>query len=135
VQEGKEAVSLIDSGILTGLSVGFDVVKVETERRGGDGPKGYEVDRIIEANLAECRNCSFPAIDGARILSNRNSTAAATFAVTESNGKRERLQRGDFVRLATFTRGRVEPDLLAEDAQHPGARAELQRILGGNLRR
>ena len=27
------------------------------------------------------------------------------------------------------------PDLLAEDAQHPGARAELQRILGGNLRR
>jgi len=118
VQAGAETISNIDSGILTGLSVGFDVIKVETEKRGGEGAAGYEVDRIVEGRLREVSVCTFPAIDGARIQAS-DSTASntlTTFAVNDGEPSQERLCAGEHVRLATFFfKGRrVRPNLSVE---------------------
>lgn len=102
VQAGAEVISNIDAGILTGLSVGFDIVKVESEKRGGEGAKGYEVDRITEARLREVSVVTFPAISGARIKASDAVDNITTFTVTDGESNQERLQEGDRVCLATF---------------------------------
>jgi len=118
VQAGAEAISNIDAGILTGLSCGFDVIKVETEKRGGEGAAGYEVDIIKEARLRECSVVTFPAISGARInASDLTASNAVTFAVIDDEPRQERLSAGDHIRLATFmprAPTRVRPNLSVE---------------------
>ena len=130
--------------MITGLSVGFNVTKVEVEKRGGEGAKGYEVDRIVEGKLSEVSTVSFPAIPGARIKNSGDATESdglATFAIIDGKGSEGcdvRLHEGDFVRLATFASiptapiERVRPNpkaVLSEDEKHPGARDALMCIL------
>jgi len=132
VREGAEIISNIDAGILTGLSCGFDVDVVETERRGGKGASGYEVDIIKQATLRECSVVTFPALDGARIENSVPRDAAVAFAVIDGDSPREQLRAGDHLRLATFPATRVRPvkrERLAEDDLHPGARDELVKLL------
>ena len=155
VQTGKEVDSNIRNGVLTGLSVGFDVIKVETEKRGGEGAKGYEVDRVVEARLREVSVVSWPAIDGARINASDSTVSnAVTFAVNDGDSPREHLQEGDCIQLATFfspgkrirpnpstendTLAEVQPQEIVEltdDEKYPGAREALERILNGDIRR
>lgn len=114
VQSGKEVDSNIRQGVLTGLSVGFDIVKVEMEKRGGEGARGYEVDRITEAKLSEVSVVSFPAIEGARINASVSNPTLTTFAVNDGDAPRKHLQAGDRVMLATYavtiTPPRVRPN-------------------------
>ena len=154
VQAGAEVDSNIRNGVLTGLSVGFDVIKVEIEKRGGEGAAGYEVDRIVEAKLREVSCVTFPAIDGARINASESSNSLTTFAINDGAPSQVRLAAGDSVMLATFlSRGKrirpnpsTENDTLAEvqpqeiveltdDEKYPGAREALERIINGGIRR
>ena len=154
IQSGAEVDSNIRNGVLTGLSVGFDVVKVETEKRGGEGARGYDVDRIVEAKLREVSCVTFPAIDGARINASESSNSLTTFAINDGAPSQARLAAGDSVMLATFfSRGKrirpnpsTENDTLAEvqpqeiveltdDEKYPGAREALERIINGGIRR
>jgi len=129
VQAGKEVDSNMRNGVLTGLSVGFDVVKIETEKR-GEGPRAYEVDRIVDAVLREVSAVSFPAIDGARVENSATDPdAAITFSI-EGNPA-ERLSAGDHIRLATFPHAvkRIRPNAPALENDYPQTRAELMRII------
>jgi len=139
VQAGAECDSNIRHGVLSGLSVGFDVNRVEIEKR-GEGPRAYEVEVITDATLKEVSAVSFPAIDGARVQNGKpiDPAAAVTFSVLGHDGvAQERLHAGDHVRLATFPArgpGRTRPrPQLAEDQKYPGAHAELMRILAMKL--
>ena len=129
IQSGAEVDSNIRNGILSGISVGFDIIKVEIEKRGGEGAAGYEVDRVVEAKLRECSIVTFPAIDGARINNASDaSNALTTFAVNDGAPRRERLAAGDSVMLATFlSRKRIRPQLAA--GKYPAARQALENII------
>lgn len=129
-QVGKECISNLEHGILTGLSVGFDVVKVETEKR-GEGAGSYETDIVKKAKLAECSLVSFPAIPNARI---ENGALAKGGAVTFSiigDENREHLSTGDRVQLATYARiGASAPRVRPErQTEYPQLRRALQAIL------
>jgi len=130
VQAGKEVDSNMRNGVLTGLSVGFDVVKIETEKR-GEGPRAYEVDRIVDAVLREVSAVSFPAIDGARVENSAiDPDSAITFSIEGNPAAHQRLMAGDHIRLATFPHAikRIRPQL-AEDEKYPRLREALNRII------
>jgi len=66
IQAGAEILSNIKHGILTGFSVGFDIIETET-RKEGEGPGSYEVEVITKAKLHEVSIVTFPAIASARV--------------------------------------------------------------------
>jgi len=135
VQAAAEMSSLLTNEIVTGLSVGFDINRIEIEKR-GEGPRAYEVEVIKEATLKEVSCVVWPAIEGARVQNGKSidPDTAITFSVLGVGGAaQERLQAGDHMCLATFARSRphrIRPrQPLSEDEQYPQLRAELNRIL------
>ena len=64
-RDGDEALTLIEDGVLDGLSVGFTPVK------GGDRRKGNLVERI-EVKLREVSAVAFQAYPGAKVLAVRS---------------------------------------------------------------
>jgi len=128
VQYGAEAISNIERQVVTGLSVGFRideyVIRVE-----GEGENRTEIERITRGTLREVSTCAFPAIDGARILSDQPNSVT-TCAVVDGEGETRRLQVGDFMRLATFTPATRGVQLSADNmADIRRANAALDRFL------
>jgi HK97 family phage prohead protease len=60
VQRGRELASLLDSGGLDGLSIGFRTVTA----RAGDGPRSR---KLLAVDLWEISLVTFPMLEGARV--------------------------------------------------------------------
>jgi len=75
VMEGRELMSLIQTGVLTAFSVGFDVQDVAVETR-GEGRGKYEVEKVTRATLRECSVVTFPALSDAKITEYDDSESA-----------------------------------------------------------
>lgn len=60
VQQGREAYALLKQGALSGLSIGYSVVRDETDSKSG-------VRRLFEVRLYEASLVTFPAADSARV--------------------------------------------------------------------
>lgn len=136
VRKGAEAISNIEHGILTGLSVGFSIMKSEI-REEGEGPRAYEVTRVVEAELSEVSCVTWPALDGARIQNAKGSAkeGVVTFAIEQMNEGRRNLKPrdadGELVRLATFApirRARVTPASATQEQLAQVSR-ELDKLL------
>ena len=133
VQAGAECSSNIKAGVLSGLSVGFDINRVEIQKR-GEGARSYEVEVITDATLKEVSCVTFPALDDARVEnSDIDPDAAITFTIEGHHAmSQERLMAGDHIRLATYPARpkRIRPSkVMSEDEQHPGARDALTNLL------
>jgi uncharacterized protein len=60
IERGREVLSLIEAGILDGLSIGFRTVRARTDRKTG-------LRRVAEVDLWEISVVTFPMLPGARI--------------------------------------------------------------------
>ena len=60
VQQGREAYALLKQGALSGISIGYSVVRDETDSKSG-------VRRLFEVRLYEASLVTFPAADSARV--------------------------------------------------------------------
>lgn len=69
IAKGKEAISLISAGVVTGLSIGFRTRAAER------GDKGVRI--LTDVQLEEVSLTAFPAQPGARVTAVRSNSAAA----------------------------------------------------------
>jgi HK97 family phage prohead protease len=60
VQQGREALSLLKQGALSGISIGYSSVRYETDSKSG-------IRRLFEVKLYEASLVTFPACDSARV--------------------------------------------------------------------
>jgi len=77
VARGREVLSLLRSGAIDGLSIGFRAVKARRDERSG-------VRRILEADLWEISIVTFPMLPGARVeaVKGRRARPVETLAQT-----------------------------------------------------
>jgi len=78
-QAGWDVVTNAEHAIISGLSVGFDILDTEIVRV-GEGPRAYDVEKVTRAKLREVSVVVFPAIDGARV---KQGDAAPTEAAAQ----------------------------------------------------
>ncbi|WP_181708745.1 HK97 family phage prohead protease [Chthonobacter rhizosphaerae] len=82
--KGRDAVALIETGILDGLSIGFRTVRARTDRKTG-------VRRVAEVDLWEISVVTFPMLPGARI--DPPAAASALLQETRAAGTAETIRR------------------------------------------
>lgn len=78
ITKGREALSLISAGIVTGLSIGF---RTRADERGANG-----VRVITDAQLEEVSLTAFPAQPGARVTAVRHTAGITAFIAAINRG-------------------------------------------------
>lgn len=84
VQQGREAYALLKQGALSGISIGYSVVRDETDSKSG-------VRRLFEVKLYEASLVTFPAADSARVQNVKSIEEMQTLSDCE-----ERLRDSGF---------------------------------------
>lgn len=107
VQIAKEAHSLMTQGALTGLSIGYDVVKSEWS-------SDYSVQKLVEIDLWEISPVTFPAGDGARINNVKSIEGFAALSdferhLREANGYSKQEATAFVSRLKAVAMKRGDP--------------------------